>query len=58
MKPTDKLMAWKSDDAVSRIHACAVMLSLHGFLSDAEAERVKARIKKWVRKHQAGEKNK
>ena len=38
-----KLPAWKSETTAERIHKCRMMLHLHGFLTDAENERVKRR---------------
>ena len=52
MKPSDKLMAWKSGTALELIEACRVMLSLHGFVSDAENEKIKQRIRKWITKNE------
>ena len=51
MKPSDKLMAWKREAALDRIEGCRVMLNLHGFVSDAENEKIKQRIRKWVKKN-------
>jgi len=48
MRASDKLHPWKSDYAVDRVDACRVMLAAHGFLSEAENERVKKRIDKWA----------
>ena len=53
MKPHDKLFAWKKESALDRIHACKVMLHLHGFMTDPESKRVNDRIVKWVEKHQS-----
>lgn len=51
MRPIDKLKAWKSEIAIDRVLGCAAMLHCHGFLSDAERNRVQSRIEKWLTKH-------
>jgi hypothetical protein len=47
MKPADKLRAWKSEDALSRVLGCACMLVCHEFLTDGERAKVQRRIEKW-----------
>lgn len=51
MKPTDSATAWKKSTAMERAAMCKAFLAIHGFLSDAENERVGVRLLKWVRKH-------
>ena len=53
--PSSPIIAWQATTALTRFHACRVMLGLHGFLSDAESERVNARIEKWRQKHEKAE---
>ena len=51
MKPNDPLRAWKREAAVERVLGCAAMLHCHAFLSDAERNRVQARIGKWCERN-------
>ena len=51
MKPTDRLRAINKDTGLGRIEYCRAMLTLHGFLSDGETDKVKDRIKKWCKRH-------
>ena len=51
MKPHDVLKAWKPDTAHGRVVACQFLLYVHGFLSDAEKQRVDRRIQEWFDRH-------
>ncbi len=42
---------WKANPAIRRVHTCAAMLHIYGFITDAERLKVQARIEKWCRKH-------
>lgn len=46
LRPTDEMPTWKANPAT-----CAMMLHIHGFITDAERLKVQARIEKWCRKH-------
>lgn len=54
MKPTDRLRPedpvrpWRCDDAEERVSSCRAMLYLHGFITDAQNEQIKRRIKRWL----------
>lgn len=51
MKPDENIGPWKASQAFIRIDACRVMLSIHGFLTEAEERKVKQRIDRWIKKH-------
>lgn len=50
MTPEGTVPKWPSEPAVRRLENCRKMLNLHEFLSDAENERVRKRIQKWIKK--------
>ncbi len=41
---------WHHKTNLDRIHACAAMLNIHGFLTDAERKKVHERMLKWAKK--------
>jgi len=45
-KRTDKVVEWKSETFMLRIDKCRAMLSLHGYLTEAENNKVRSRITK------------
>lgn len=51
LRPSEEMPTWKANPAILRVLTCAVMLHLHGFITDAERLKVQARIEKWCRKH-------
>lgn len=50
LKPNALMPQWDQQMAIDRIFNCRVMLSMHGFLTDAETERIHMRIVKWIEK--------
>lgn len=50
MKANDTIPKWEEMIAAERVDQCRMMLHIHGFLSEAENERVNARIEKWAAK--------
>lgn len=50
MKATNKIPAWRSTSAADRVDQCRSMLHIHGFMTEAENDRVNARIEKWAAK--------
>ncbi len=52
LKPESRTPAWDESPAVERFHNCKMMLHIHGFITEAENQRIKARMLKWVEKHQ------
>lgn len=44
---------WPSTNMLERLQQCRSMLYLHGFLTDAERDRVNARLAKAIQKHTA-----
>lgn len=50
MKPGDKAAVWRGTCG-QRVMDARMLLSIHGFLSDAETRAVNRRIEKWARKH-------
>ena len=51
MKPTDKLSILKSSNALDRIEYCRSLLGIHGFITESEEEKIRARILKWCDKN-------
>lgn len=51
MKPDSKMKPLKADNGLGRIEHCRVMLLIHGFLTQSESNKVKARVIKWCAKH-------
>lgn len=51
--PNKQAAKWPVVTIGERIQACKSMLSIHGFLTDAEAERVQKRIDDWKRQEAA-----
>ncbi len=51
LKPNDNAPEWKKEAWWSRASKCVLMLSVHGFLSHAEAQRAYQRISKWEDEH-------
>lgn len=47
-KPTNPMPAIKRGSMLDRVTFAAALLHIHGFSSDAEDERIKQRIRKWV----------
>jgi hypothetical protein len=47
--------AWPVTNMLERLQQCRSMLYLHGFLSDAERDRVNARLHKAIQKHQSSQ---
>lgn len=43
--------SWPSTNMLERLQQCRSMLYLHGFLTDAEKERINSRLKKAIDKH-------
>ena len=48
---TEKMPAWGSETVAQRLDHCRAMLNIHGFLSEAENDRVSARIERWAANH-------
>ncbi len=44
--PNDLVPAWNAQPLIERIKTCRVMLYQHGFITDAERERIDKRIDK------------
>lgn len=51
LKPTDSAQYWSANPVHERIEDCRFMLRVHGFLSDAESDRISKRIEKWLAMH-------
>lgn len=51
LDPNKKPQVWKCKTLSERMQNCRAMLALHGFLTDAESERVCERIFEWRRQH-------
>ena len=53
LDPRKEAPKWdEHENLLDRIHACRVMLVCHGFLSQAESDRVRNRIDKWIEPYQ------
>ena len=50
MKPNETTVAWPREKCHLRVRFCLAFLHIHGFLSDAEREKVARRILKWRKK--------
>ncbi len=50
-KPEESIPDWIEGNVLSRVIDCRKMLYLHRFLTEAEHEKVKRRIEKWVAKN-------
>lgn len=46
--PDQPIPAWKATTFLKRLCECKSMLSVHGFLSEAENSRVEERLKRYV----------
>ena len=46
----DTAPAWRREPMVARLHTCAVMLSVHGLVTDAERRRIHKRLVQLVSK--------
>jgi hypothetical protein len=53
MKPYDLLRPWKAEAAIDRVEGCRILLHIHGFLTDAENQKVAKRVAKWHTKEAA-----
>lgn len=51
LNPREKPKDWHSLSVFTRIEDCRFMLRVHGFLTDAESDRVTKRIDKWLAMH-------
>jgi hypothetical protein len=51
MKPNDKPTRWDHKNALERIEMCRAVLHIHGFTSDGEDAKIKARVSKWLIKN-------
>ena len=51
LKPTDDIKAWDTCKVHERIDDCRFLLKVHGFLSEAESDRVLKRMDRWLRLH-------
>jgi hypothetical protein len=49
LNPDDNLVDWKAERALDRLSNCVLFLAVHGFLTDAEEERIRGRIAQWVK---------
>lgn len=50
--PIQKIPTWKEEPALNRANACLFALFAWEFLTEAEHKKVKARILKWLAKHE------
>ncbi len=48
LNPSETVAPWDAEAAADRIENCRKMLLYHGFLTKAENELVKKRIRKWA----------
>lgn len=55
LKPNKMLHAWSRQSALDRVANCLAMLSIHGFVTDKERERIHKRMVKWVEREKAKE---
>jgi hypothetical protein len=53
IKLNAEVVPWPATNMLERLQQCRSMLYLHGFLSDAERDRVNARLEKAIQKHQS-----
>lgn len=51
LKPMEPAAPWNDKNLYERVDQCRFMLRVHGFLSDAESDRVTKRIDKWLAMH-------
>jgi len=51
LKPKETASTWRGKSAFERVEDCRFMLRVHGFLTDAESDRVTKRIDKWLAMH-------
>jgi hypothetical protein len=50
-KPWDVAQSWQRQRFHERVKFCVLLLSGHGFMTDAETRKIKARILKWEEAH-------
>jgi len=55
LNPGDDAPAWDFGSMATRTNDCRMWLLLHGFLSDAESDRVKVRMNDWIMEQRQGE---
>lgn len=51
IKPEQKLVAWKQEQAIDRLSRCKAMLYIHQFITEAENRKIQERMMKWAVKH-------
>lgn len=51
LKPNEKPRVWREKSVFERVEDCRFMLRVHGFLSEAESDKVTKRIDKWLAMH-------
>lgn len=48
--PSERVKAWPASSFEVRILGCAAMLTIHGFVTDAERKKIHERMLKWKRR--------